>query len=163
MVIREVSAGDWETMRDVRLAALREAPHAFASTYAREAAFTPEQWLARIGPRSVTYLAYLPEHAGHDTADPAGIAGVYEADDAPQLVSVWVSPSARGRKAGEALITACADWARARGHAELFLWVTESNASARRLYERCGFIPTGERQPLPSDPSLPEIRMRRVL
>jgi GNAT superfamily N-acetyltransferase len=173
VVIREVSAGDWETMRDVRLAALREAPYAFASTYAREAAFTPEQWLARIGPRSVTYLAYLSEDAGHDaaghdpvghdTADLAGIAGVYEADDAPQLVSMWVSPAARGRKAGEALITACADWARARGHAELFLWVTESNASARRLYERCGFIPTGERQPLPSDPSLPEIRMRRVL
>jgi ribosomal protein S18 acetylase RimI-like enzyme len=41
--------------------------------------------------------------------------------------------------------------------------VTESNASARRLYERCGFSATGERQPLPSDPSLAEIRMRRDL
>jgi RimJ/RimL family protein N-acetyltransferase len=45
----------------------------------------------------------------------------------------------------------------------MFLWVTESNAPARRLYERCGFTPTGDRQPLPSDPSLPEIRMRRAL
>jgi ribosomal protein S18 acetylase RimI-like enzyme len=163
VVIRELGAGDWETMRDVRLAALREAPQAFASAYEREAAFTREQWLARFGPRSVTYLAYLPEDAGHDTADPAGIAGVYEADGATQLVSMWVSPAARGQKAGEALVTACADWARARGHAELFLWVTESNTPARRLYERCGFTPTGERQPLPSDPSLPEIRMRRAL
>jgi GNAT superfamily N-acetyltransferase len=172
VVIREVSTGDWETMRDVRLAALREAPQAFGSTYTREAAFTREQWIARIGSRSVTYLAYLAESAGHDTTGqdttaldtgPVGIAGVYGADGTAELVSMWVGPSARGRKAGQALITACADWARARGHAEMFLWVTESNAPARGLYERCGFIPTGERQPLPSDPSLPEIRMRRVL
>jgi ribosomal protein S18 acetylase RimI-like enzyme len=167
VVIREVSTGDWETMRDVRLAALREAPQAFGSTYTREAAFTREQWIARIASLSVTYLAYLAEDAGHDTTGhdtaPAGIAGVYEADGTADLVSMWVSPSARGRKAGEALVIACADWARARGHAEIFLWVTESNAAARRLYERCGFIPTGERQPRPSDPSLPEIRMRRAL
>jgi ribosomal protein S18 acetylase RimI-like enzyme len=45
----------------------------------------------------------------------------------------------------------------------LYLCVTESNASARELYERYGFTPTGERQPLPSDPSLPEMRMRRLL
>jgi ribosomal protein S18 acetylase RimI-like enzyme len=76
---------------------------------------------------------------------------------------MWVRPSARGRKAGEALITACADWARAHGHTALYLWVTESNDRARGLYERCGFTPTGERQPLPSDPSLPEIRMSLVL
>jgi len=76
---------------------------------------------------------------------------------------MWVRLSARGRKAGEALITTCAGWARDRGHGELFLWVTQSNASARALYERCGFVPTGQSQPLPSNPALPEIRMARPL
>ena len=170
VMTREVSPDDWETVRDVRLTALREAPDAFGSTYAREAAFTEERWRARFGPRSVTYLAYLADAAGQadpadpaDAAEPAGIAGVLEEDGATELVSMWVRPSARGRRAGEALVAACAGWARARGHDELFLWVTESNASARRLYERCGFSATGERQPLPSDPSLAEIRMRRDL
>lgn len=158
VTILQAGPGDWETVRDVRLAALRDAPLAFASTYAREAAFTEEQWRARFHDRSVTYLASLDGRA-----EPAGIAGGLEQDGAAQLVSMWVRPSARGRKAGEALITACADWARARGHAALFLWVTESNAPARRLYERCGFAPTGGRQPLPSDPSLTEIQLSRAL
>jgi GNAT superfamily N-acetyltransferase len=151
-------------MRDVRLTALQEAPDAFGSTYAREASFTKEQWLARISDRAVTYLAYVP-----GSAEPAGIAGVYidDGDGAgnqhPEVVSMWVRPAARGRKVGEALIEATATWASRRGFGELHLWVTESNASARRLYERCGFTPTGERQPLPSAPAFPEIRMRRAL
>lgn len=158
VLTREAGPGDWETMREIRLAALQDAPEAFASTYTREAAFTEEQWRARFHDRSATYLAYLD-----GTPGPAGIAGVYEAGDTANLVSMWVRPSARGRKAAEALITACADWARARGHDELFLWVTESNEPARRLYRRCGFTPTGQTQPLPSDPSLPELQMSRKL
>lgn len=158
VLVREVSPDDWEVMRDVRLAALKEAPYAFGSTYAREAPFTEEQWRGRINERSVTFFAYLP-----DMTEPAGLAGVYVEAGVPDAVSMWVRPSARGNRVGEALITAAADWAKARDHDTLYLWVTETNAPARLLYERCGFTPTGERQPLPSDPSLPEIRMRRAL
>ena len=37
--LRTVGADDWQAMRDIRLDALREAPYAFASTYAQEAAW----------------------------------------------------------------------------------------------------------------------------
>jgi len=158
VVVREVSPDDWEVLRDVRLAALREAPYAFGSTYAREAPFTPEQWRARINARSVTFFGHLPQ-----TPEPAGLVGVYVEDAIPDLVSMWVCPSARGNGVGEALITAAADWVRSREHDAVFLWVTESNTPARTLYERCGFAPTGDRQPLPSNPELTEIRMRRPL
>jgi ribosomal protein S18 acetylase RimI-like enzyme len=158
VVVREVTQEDWETLRDVRLAALREAPSAFGSSYAREAPFTEEQWRGRISDRSVTFFAYLPE-----SAEPAGLAGVYVPDGVADVVSMWVRPSARGRGVGEALIGATADWAKARDHTALVLWVTESNTAARRLYDRCGFALTGDRQPLPSDPTLPEVRMRRPL
>jgi GNAT superfamily N-acetyltransferase len=157
--IREVTPDDWQLMRDIRLAALREAPAAFGSTYAQEAAFTPARWRARISDRAATYLAYLP-----DLADPAGIGGVYvEGDGSAELVSMWVRPAARGRSVGEALVEAAADWARFHGHDALYLWVTGSNDPARRLYEHCGFTPTGESQPLPSNPAISEIRMRRPL
>jgi len=49
------------------------------------------------------------------------------------------------------------------GAATLHLWVTENNAPARRRYARAGFALTGERQPLPSDPSLAEVAMSRPL
>jgi ribosomal protein S18 acetylase RimI-like enzyme len=156
--VRTVADGDWELMRDVRLAALQDAPDAFGSTYAREAPFTEEQWRGRINARSVTFFAYVT-----GIGEPAGLAGVYEEDGAADLVSMWVRPAARGRGVGEALVDAAAGWARDRGQAALYLWVTESNEPARRLYERRGFTATGERQPLPSNPALTELRMRLPL
>jgi ribosomal protein S18 acetylase RimI-like enzyme len=174
IVVHEVTADDWELMRDVRLAALAEAPSAFGSSYAREVAFTEEQWRGRISERSVTFFA-REEPAGTVPAStvlagtvpagagPAGLAGVYVEDGAANLVSMWVRPSARGLGAGKALVEAAAAWAKANDFGALFLWVTESNTSARRLYEGCGFTPTGKRQPLPSDPALTEIAMSRTL
>jgi ribosomal protein S18 acetylase RimI-like enzyme len=157
VLIAEVTPDDWRLMRDIRLAALREVPSAFGSTYADEAEFTQARWRARITDRAATYLAYLA-----DLTEPAGIGGVHVEDDGrAELVSMWVRPAARGRSVGEALVEAAAGWARAHDHDALYLWVTGSNDPARRLYERCGFTPTGESQPLPSNPAITEIRMRR--
>jgi ribosomal protein S18 acetylase RimI-like enzyme len=164
IVVHEITAGDWELMRDVRLAALAEAPSAFGSSYAREAAFTEEQWRDRISERSVIFFARAePADAASAGKVPAGLAGVYVEDGAANLVSMWVRPAARGLGAGKALVEAAAAWAKANDFGALFLWVTESNTSARRLYEGCGFTPTGKRQPLPSDPALEEIAMSRSL
>lgn len=161
VMVREAETGDWQMLKDVRLAALREAPYAFGSTYAREAAFGQEQWLDRLSSRSVTFFAFAEPLAA---SEPAGLAGVYEEEDGTaEVVSMWVRPAARGLGVGQALVESAAGWAKARVHETLYLWVTESNSAARKLYERCGFTPTGERQPLPSDPSLDEIRMRRAL
>jgi ribosomal protein S18 acetylase RimI-like enzyme len=164
ILVREITADDWELLRDVRLAALSEAPYAFASTYAREAAFTQDQWRGRVSSeRSVTFFARQePGNAVLADRAPAGLAGVYVEDGAADLVSMWVRPAARGLGVGEALVEAAAAWARARDFGALFLWVTESNEPARRLYERCGFSPTGESQPLPSNPVLTEIQMSRA-
>lgn len=153
--IREVGPEDWRIMRDVRLAALRDAPYAFGSTYEREAGFAEADWRGRAEGRN-NFLAYLPELGGTP-------AGTEEEPGAFELVSMWVRPEARGRAAGPALIEAVTGWARARGAPALHLWVTASNKPARRLYERSGFTPTGERQPLPSDPELAEIGMTRPL
>ncbi len=156
--VRPIGSDDWELVRDVRLAALRDAPDAFASTYAREAAYTEERWRGWFHDRFGMFVAYV-----EDRAEPAGLAGVLEKDGMADLVSMWVRPGARGRGIGEALMSAAAGWASGRDHDTLYLWVAETNGPARRLYERCGFTPTGERQPLPSDPAVQEIRMHRPL
>ena len=97
-------------------------------------------------------------------SEPVGLAGGYQQGPGTVgLISMFVRPRARGHGVGEALIAPCSDWARARNATSVHLWVTETNKHARLLYERCGFSPTGERQPLPSNPQLDEVAMTRPL
>lgn len=158
VVVREVSPGEWEMLRDIRLAALKDSPDAFGSSYARESVFSEDNWRDRLTSDATTFFAELA-----DVPEPVGLAGVYEADGLADLVSMWVCPAARGKGIGDALVNVASDWAKSQGYDSLLLWVTESNTPARRLYERCGFTPTGERQPLPSNPDLPEIQLSRSL
>jgi GNAT superfamily N-acetyltransferase len=158
VLVRVTVPEDWRALRDIRLAALHDAPAAFASTYEREAAFTETDWRHRT--RS-SFLANLPEVSA---SEPVGLAGGYQA--APgviELVAMYVRPQARGRGVGEALIDAVVSWARDNEAASVHLWVNETIKHARLLYERCGFAPTGERQPLPSNPDLIELGMARTL
>ena len=76
---------------------------------------------------------------------------------------MWVHPDARHHGVAIDLVDAVVDWADTAGVGVVELCVTESNRAATALYERCGFGPTGGCQPLPSDPSLVEVRMRRLL
>jgi GNAT superfamily N-acetyltransferase len=157
VLVRETEPRDWQALRDIRLAALRDAPDAFASTHDREAAFTEQDWRDRIA-RGGTFLAYLPE------VSPAGLVGGYQiAPGVIELISMYVRPWARGRGVGQALIEAVIGWARGQGATEVHLWVNETNKHARLLYERAGFQLTGERQPLPSNPKLTEIGMTACL
>jgi GNAT superfamily N-acetyltransferase len=158
VTVRETVAGDWQALRDIRLEALRTAPDAFGSTYEGEASRGEEHWHNRIA-RGGTFLAYLP-----GAPDPAGLIGGYTEDpQTVELVSMYVRPDARGRGVSDALVATVVDWARTMNATTVHLWVTETNASARALYERCGFVLTGEQQALPSDPSLGEVAMSRTL
>jgi ribosomal protein S18 acetylase RimI-like enzyme len=76
------------------------------------------------------------------------------------LLGMWVDPSYRGRGLATALLDHAVGWARDRGASEMVLWVADHNTTARRLYERAGFVATSDRQPLPSNPALPESMLR---
>jgi GNAT superfamily N-acetyltransferase len=80
-----------------------------------------------------------------------------------ELVSMWVAPQARGQSVGRQLVAAVTGWALRHGAASIRLWVTETSDPARRLYESCGFVYSGERQSLASDSSLTEVEMRLTL
>ncbi len=160
VLVRETVTGDWQALRDIRLEALRDAPNAFGSTYEREVLRGEADWRGRIA-RGGTFLAYVPDVS---SAEPAGLIGGYQENpDTVELVSMYVRPLARGRGVGEALVATVVNWARKRNAASVYLWVTETNTHARALYARCGFTPTGERQPLPSDPNIGEVAMSRTL
>lgn len=57
------------------------------------------------------------------------------------LAELYVLPEARGHGHGRALIAACEDWARGRGHKLLTVGVLSKNARAIRSYEGAGFSP----------------------
>lgn len=157
ITVRSVEIADLEALKHVRLAALRDSPDAFGSTYAREVAFTDDQWLARITGPSVTFLAFAD-----DSGRAIGVSGGLPLEESVELVSMWVAPEARGTGVSTALVQEVIDWSHDRGVDSVRLWVTETNAVARKFYRRCGFAETGERQPLPSNTALSELQMTTV-
>jgi GNAT superfamily N-acetyltransferase len=160
VLVRETGMADWRAWRDIRLQALRDAPDAFASTFAEQNTLGEDHWRQRVAGGGL-FLAWIPEVSA---AEPAGMAGGYQAAPGTvELISMFVRPQARGRSVGEALIDAVIGWALERDATSVHLWVTETNKHARLLYERCGFSVTGERQPLPSKPALGEVGLIRPL
>jgi ribosomal protein S18 acetylase RimI-like enzyme len=150
----QAQAGDWEALRQLRLRALADAPDAFASTLEEEVAFPDEVWRRRAegGPESANFIA---REGGVDV----GLAAVFAEPDVPgrmHLVSMWVDPRYRRRGVARALVDQAVRWAAERRAREVILGVADQNTAARRLYERLGFRPTGERQPLPSNPARTE-------
>ncbi|MEW2603958.1 GNAT family N-acetyltransferase [[Kitasatospora] papulosa] len=88
----------------------------------------------------VTYVA-----PGNPWADVAG-------PDEAEFRMLAVSGTARGRGAGEALVRACVDRARAAGGLSGIVLSTQSSMeAAHRIYRRLGFVRTPERDwsPLP--------------
>jgi ribosomal protein S18 acetylase RimI-like enzyme len=78
-----------------------------------------------------------------------------------EITGMWVDPEVRGLGVGSQLIeTAVAQW-RALAGRRVSLWVVDGNSSAAALYARCGFVPTGEREPMRKD--VDQVRMRREL
>ena len=156
-VVRRLQPDEWQVLRDIRLTALADSPSAFASTLAREQAFTEEDWRSRIANGCSVVAA--------DSADgrPVGLAGGYLHDGVPELIAMWVHPASRGGGAAEQLVEAVAAWALEQDAARLTLWVVEGNAVAERLYRRLGFAHTGAAHPVPGNPSLTEVEMERLL
>src|SRR5581483_9964631 len=81
--------------------------------------------------------------AEHDLvllADDVGIAALDRKSDRTWLLDLlYVRPSARGQGLGTALLRAAAEHVRSEKAEMLALEVLESNAAARRLYDRLGF------------------------
>lgn len=149
--VREVPESDWATWRDLRLAALADAPYAFGETLAKAGEQTEAGWRSwwsddSAGPRFIGAVDSVPRGmcaicfpAGHDGE--------------PLLISMWTSPEARGCGVGRALLDACVAYCERVGYARFRLSVVEDNLPARQLYERYGFVETGGKEPLHSDPS----------
>lgn len=157
--IEPVTLKNISLFKMVRLRALKDAPYAFSSTYAKESQFDDAEWFRRVermnGEIGVGFLAM-------DGGDGCGIVGAFlDAIDATrtQLVSMWTAPTHRQRGIGRLLVNEVLGWGRLRGARTLLLMVTSNNESAMRFYERLGFKRTGRTEPYPNDPAVLECEM----
>lgn len=158
--LHRVRPDDWESHRDLRLEALRDSPDAFWFTYADEVAFAEADWRERI---EGAWLVQARD--GGEALGTAGLGSHWEPERASMatLFGMYVTPRARGRGVGHALVRAVLEEARRRGASEVLLEVTSQNAAARALYERCGFVATGALHPHPRNDDLQEIEMVATL
>jgi ribosomal protein S18 acetylase RimI-like enzyme len=127
---------------------LREEAAFFSSRYedaVREPDATWEDWTAEAAEGGDKVLFLAEEHG-----QVLGVVGGFRRldPDEVQLVSLWVDPAARGRGLAQRLIRVVAGWATSIGAQRVYLFVQESNAPGRALYERAGFRPTGDREPV---------------
>ncbi len=157
--VQAIGPDDWKTWRELRLAALEEAPFAFGSQLADWIDAPEERWRERL---SVTG-AYQVIASIDGT--PAGMAGGFPGEEpqTAELVSMWVAPAGRGKGVGNALMTAIEDWARGIGATTLELSVVPGNDPAHNLYLRHGYVDTDELGDLMPDGVQRELVMRKPL
>ena len=136
--LRFLRPADWWTLRQVRLAALRDSPHAFTSHYGHERQWAETEWRRTL--KSSTWI--VAQTAG----EVAGLARSVREPRIPKarnLESIWVAPIYRHQGVCRDLVLALADRERRMGATDLLLWVLDGNHDALRAYEALGFQPTG--------------------
>ena len=155
MHTRRAVIGDESILRDLRLQALTDEPHAFGSTYARELARTIDDWRKWMSP-GVTFIL-------EDAGNPRGIVAAARdpnASDVVQLMAMWLHPELRGSGAADVLVEGVVGWARSHGACRVSLLVVDSNLRARRFYERLGFRGSGGTRVRERDGAI-EVEMER--
>jgi len=163
--LRHVVAGEQARLRELRLRSLASNPEAFGSTHARDSARAPEWWerwatQSEDGTTQRTFVLVDEDDRW------LGLALARIDDERPRsatLNAMWVSPEARGRRAGVLLCEACATWASDRGLDELTLTVVVGNEPALRSYEAAGFAILGQRRWSHDGRALDELVMSRPL
>jgi ribosomal protein S18 acetylase RimI-like enzyme len=126
----ELRPATLETVKPLRLRALREDPDAFGSTLAEEQGRPDVDWDFWVRDSLIAV----------DCDTPVGMISVHVDETEAGVFGMWVAPEVRGRGIGQRLVAAAIQRA---GHRPITLCVAEPAAAARRLYERLGFEPTG--------------------
>ncbi|HKW79264.1 MAG TPA: GNAT family N-acetyltransferase [Candidatus Limnocylindria bacterium] len=159
VTVRRVRAGEWQALRDLRLAALEDSPHAFSATLEQAKRRSNMEWrsLASLGAAGERWMTVV---AQADKGRLVGMATGHFPDERhrpnddpsiPSLMQMWVEPEHRRTGVGRALVKDVLRWADAKKAAVVRLEVNEADRGAVAFYTACGFSPTGRRD----DTSLP--------
>ncbi len=152
--VKKIEASQGALLRELRLSALSDAPHAFAARLEDEvhkpAAEFEAEAIRQAGSETSTSFILFADN------EPAGLIGAFF-DRSPErrafICALWVHPKARHAGGGALLVRAATDWLARRGARAIHAWVVDSNVPAKRLYQSLGFLPAGKGGPLPTNPA----------
>ncbi|WP_316524920.1 GNAT family N-acetyltransferase [Kitasatospora brasiliensis] len=159
LTLRILTTADWPLWRDLRLAALADAPDAFKSRLADWPHGGEGRWRDRLHRPDAHHVAAFLDDTPVGIVD--GLPG--SPDGVRELRSLWVAPQARGRGVADRLIEEVESWARAVGGTTLLLAVLPGNVAALALYRRHGFAPLGEPGELLADGVTRELLLAKPL
>ncbi len=134
--VRRLVPDDAPVLREIRLRALADTPESFGSLVAAEAAKPEADWRAWLSDRAW--------FAGFDGDAAVALVCGWPAQPEWLLFSMWVAPEARGNGLAARLVNEVRAAAVFAGARSVALHVFEDNGRARRIYERLGFVSTGD-------------------
>jgi ribosomal protein S18 acetylase RimI-like enzyme len=152
---------EWRVLRDLRLAALKDAPGEFLARYDVERTYredhyrlelSRDEWIACLTPDG-TGLAILRIDEVPDAEGP-GIGRRH-------IGHMWVRPEYRRTGMGRKMVNAALQHLAGDSRYEYaYLYVFTGNERARKLYDGLGLEPVGEPEPLPDSSGRYEQLMR---
>jgi ribosomal protein S18 acetylase RimI-like enzyme len=138
-LIRRLTQSDLPAYRPLRLAALRDHPEAFGSSFEEEQADTPEIPMSRliVRPPGITLGGFVTDLLVGTAC--LAVSPRIKQRHKGHVLAVYVTPEWRGTGLARDLMDDLVGHARATGLITLTLSVTVGNEPARHLYLRAGF------------------------
>lgn len=142
ITVRALHEEDWRDYKAVRLAALKDSPQSFQSTYEEEERHDEQQWRACMT-RAQRLLAEDEEEHRLGVVS-VGLSNSEE--EAAEVFGLWVAPEARKGGVAWLLVEAAAAEARNEDRTHLYYWVGNDNGRAIGFASNFGFRPTSRRR-----------------
>ena len=156
MKIRKIKSTEGLLLRELRLSALADSPHAFGVKLSDEEMKPMHEYSLSAekhatSESSTTFIAL-------DDNIPIGQIGAFfeKSSGKPFICAVWVIPTHRRLGVGRQLISTAMTWLTERGAHDIYAWVANTNTKAIEFYQSIWFQSTDEQQPLPSDADIME-------
>ena len=147
--VRRINSTDAAKLRNCRLTALKDSPHAFGAKLSDEqnkplSAFESDSQRMSSSDTSSMFLALNEENV-------YGQIGAFISEEKAYICAMWVSPNTRNKKLDTRLLAMACEWLNEREHNDVYAWVVDTNDAAISFYNSVGFKATDSKKVLPSD------------
>ncbi|MEM8642525.1 MAG: GNAT family N-acetyltransferase [Cyanobacteria bacterium P01_G01_bin.54] len=138
MKLRSVNREGHALVRELRIAALRDAPGSFAESADEASARPISYWIEQTQSLVDPHIMFLVEVDGKPRGTIYGLVDQqYKASS--RVGGLWVDSAYRGQGLGHLLLNAVLQWTRSKNFGAIRLWVPIEVPAAKALYLKAGF------------------------